>query len=117
MNRFHKNGCFGYGKTNFSSKCPIKRLANDGASFVPITVPPTCRNSLLSNSKLFVLILVLGGGKSNDSTGLTKRFSARMPSSFGILVYRLVTSKVSKMAPGVIYKCLMILYIIIIMFY
>ena len=81
----------------------LGRLANDGASFVPIAVPPTCRKSLLSNSKLFVvntrcrsLQIDALVGFSNGFLCLNRYFpTAVIPSLFGILVYMLVTSNVA----------------------
>ena len=90
----------------------MKILANEGANFVPIAMPPICKKCLLSNSKLFVdntsfnrlhrewLVGFSFGSLFRKSVFLT----ASIPSSFGILVYKLVTSKVHKIASSGILK-------------
>ena len=83
----------------------MNRFAKEGANFVPIAVPPTCRYSLSLNSKLFVVSTSSNSLQMEKLVGFCvavrfryKNFeTASMPSELGMLVYRLVTSKVVSM--------------------
>ena len=99
---FPEEGLGLYVYTNLSSNQPINMLAKDSATLVPIAVPPVWRKCLLSNWKLLQLstrcrrsqIELLVGLCIKSRVILSDILTAVIPSSLGILAYKLVTSRV-----------------------
>ncbi len=103
------------------SSFPIKRLAQVGATGVPIAIPFTCLNVLPANRKVLPAKIILSIslsmaflGKSADtggSVGIACWRAMEIPASCGMDGYKAFTSNVARitvfLASGGIFKCSM----------
>ena len=77
----------------------MKMLAKLGATLVPMALPPACKKFLPLNSKRSMSVEFFGTA-NGDLWSSSRARTAIIPSRFGMLVYKLLTSAVLRDVPA-----------------